>query len=59
LASAWKATGADVASGLDMLLYQGVEQAKLFTEKLLEHHGDIDWNTATQYMAEALGLEHA
>lgn len=56
LASAWHATGSHVASGLDMLLYQGVEQVKLFTEKVLEHHADIDWARVTDQMAAALGV---
>lgn len=55
LAAAWRANGGLVASGLDMLLYQGVEQAKLFTRKLTAHH-DIDWKQATRHMAVALGL---
>lgn len=58
LANQWTATGAHIASGLDMLLYQGVEQAKLFTEKLLVDPGAVDWEEATQQMAAALGLDH-
>ena len=56
LASAWRATGAQVASGLDMLLYQGVEQVKLFTEKVLEQHTNNDWIVVTDQMATALGI---
>lgn len=55
LAQAWQATGSAVASGMDMLLYQGVEQAKLFTHRLLDPNS-IDWQDATQCMANALGL---
>ena len=57
LASAWQKAGAQVASGLDMLLYQGVEQAKLFTQKIVVNPETIDWDTATQHMAAALALE--
>lgn len=57
LAAAWQATGAHVASGLDMLLYQGVEQAKLFTRKLVANPETIDWDKATQHMAAALALD--
>lgn len=55
LAAAWHDLGGEVASGLDMLLYQGVEQAKLFTQKLLGQR-QIDWRAATRHMAKALGL---
>lgn len=55
LAQAWQATGSAVASGMDMLLYQGVEQAKLFTQRLVDPK-NIDWQQATQCMADALGL---
>lgn len=58
LSVAWTATGARTASGLDMLLYQGVEQVKLFTEKLVDDHDAIDWEAVTAHMAVALGLEH-
>lgn len=57
LAAAWQTTGAQVASGLDMLLYQGVEQAKLFTQKVVANPETIDWDTATQHMAAALALD--
>lgn len=55
LAQAWQTTGSAVVSGLDMLLYQGVEQAKLFTQRLLDPNS-IDWQDATRCMANALGL---
>jgi len=57
LAAAWSATGAKIASGLDMLLYQGVEQVKLLTEKLVDQHSLIDWDAVTHQMAVALDLE--
>lgn len=56
LASAWQTAGAHVASGLDMLLYQGVEQVKLFTKKVLEQHTHNDWAIVTDQMATALGI---
>lgn len=58
LAAAWDAAGAQTASGLEMLLYQGVEQVKLFTEKLVLNHGETAWGTVTERMAAALGLPH-
>lgn len=58
LAAKWTATGANVASGMDMLLYQGVEQVKLFTQKIVDNHDDIDWQTVTTHMATALGITH-
>ncbi|NWN86924.1 MAG: shikimate dehydrogenase [Micrococcaceae bacterium] len=58
LAATWQATGAQVASGLDMLLYQGVEQVKLFTAKMVNDHDTIDWDAVTAHMAVALGLQH-
>ena len=57
LATTWQATGAQVASGLDMLLYQGVEQVKLFTAKMVNDHDTIDWESVTAHMAVALGLQ--
>lgn len=56
LAAKWMASGANVASGMDMLLYQGVEQVKLFTQKIVKNHDDIDWQTITTHMATALGI---
>lgn len=56
LAAAWRHTGARVASGLEMLLYQGVAQVQLFTEKLLDHQ-PINWDDVTTHMAAALGLQ--
>ena len=35
LASAWEANGGTVVSGLEMLLYQAVEQVLLFTDRTL------------------------
>lgn len=36
LASAWEASGGTVVSGLEMLLYQAVEQVLLFTDRTLQ-----------------------
>ena len=36
LASAWEANGGTVVSGLEMLLYQAVEQVLLFTGRELQ-----------------------
>src|SRR5690625_172667 len=55
LASAWQQAGGAIASGLEMLLYQGVEQAKLFSQRLRDPD-TIDWAEATQQMAAALGI---
>lgn len=55
LAAWWHQTGSPMASGLDMLVYQGVEQAKLFTERLVAPD-TIDWSAATAHMAAALGV---
>ncbi|WP_022870712.1 shikimate dehydrogenase [Yaniella halotolerans] len=56
LVERWKASGVSVASGLDMLLHQGVEQVKLFTQKLVDPRTTIDWQPVTSHMARALGL---
>ena len=40
LASAWEASGGAVVSGLEMLLYQAVEQVLLFTDRTLSE-GDL------------------
>lgn len=56
LAHAWRLTGAHVASGLDMLLYQGVEQVKLFTAQVADYPHEMDWELVTERMAEALGV---
>ena len=40
LASAWEANGGTVVSGLEMLLYQAVEQVLLFTDRTLSE-GDL------------------
>jgi len=55
LASAWQQAGGAIASGLEMLLYQGVEQAKLFSQRLRDPN-TVDWDDVTQHMAAALGI---
>lgn len=56
LASTWQKAGGEVASGLHMLLYQGVEQVRLFTSRLHPDHERIDWETVTSRMATSLGM---
>lgn len=52
----WQATGATVVSGLEMLLYQAVEQVKLFTQRILEPDQSVNWKNLTDVMAVAVGL---
>lgn len=57
LASAWERSGGTVVAGIEMLLYQGVEQVKLFSEAggypgaAIEHVGDV-----INVMCDALGI---
>lgn len=51
LASAWERAGGTVVSGLEMLVYQGVEQVKLFSGV-----HDADWDHVTNVMCDAVGL---
>lgn len=51
LATAWERAGGTVVSGLAMLLYQGVEQVKLFSG--VQH---ADWKHVTNVMCDAVGL---
>lgn len=51
LATAWERAGGTVVSGLTMLLYQGVEQVKLFSGVQ-----DADWKHVTNVMCDAVGL---
>ncbi|RAX49623.1 shikimate dehydrogenase [Arthrobacter sp. AQ5-05] len=51
LATAWERAGGTVVCGLSMLLYQGVEQVKLFSG--VQH---ADWNHVTNVMCDAVGL---
>ena len=53
LASAWEANGGTVVSGLEMLLYQAVEQVLLFTDCTLQ---PAELLGLTNAMCEAVGL---
>ena len=53
LASAWEASGGAVVSGLEMLLYQAVEQVLLFTDRTLQPAELLGLVNA---MCEAVGL---
>lgn len=53
LASAWEASGGTVVSGLEMLLYQAVEQVLLFTDRTLQPAELLGLINA---MCEAVGL---
>ena len=53
LASAWEANGGTVVSGLEMLLYQAVEQVLLFTDRTLSEGELLGLVNA---MCEAAGL---
>ena len=58
LAAAWMGAGGEVASGLSMLLHQGVEQVRLFTARPRAAAGtpEPDWAAVTRATAGALGL---
>ncbi|UBH23787.1 shikimate dehydrogenase [Micrococcus porci] len=58
IARAWSAAGGGVASGLSMLLHQGVEQVRLFTERPRRAAGGVepDWAEVTAAASRALGL---
>lgn len=53
LASAWEANGGTVVSGLEMLLYQAVEQVLLFTDRELQ---PAELLSLINAMCEAVGL---
>lgn len=57
LARAWSDAGGTVVSGVAMLLHQGVEQVRLFTERPRRTLGtpEPDWSAVTRAAAEALG----
>jgi shikimate dehydrogenase len=57
LAAAWSREGGPVASGLSMLLHQGVEQVRLFTARPRAAAGmpEPDWAAVTRAAADALG----
>ncbi|NUL48641.1 shikimate dehydrogenase [Cellulosimicrobium funkei] len=56
LATAWGSRGGQVVSGLEMLLYQAVEQVRLFTGRVLPAGSAPDWAAVTAAMAAALDL---
>ncbi|QCU79370.1 shikimate dehydrogenase [Citricoccus sp. SGAir0253] len=56
LATAWRHRGGQVVSGLEMLLYQAVEQVRLFTERLRTDGTGADWPAVTDAMARSVGL---
>lgn len=57
LARAWSDAGGTVVSGVAMLLHQGVEQVRLFTERPRRALGapEPDWSAVTRAAAAALG----
>lgn len=57
LASAWSREVGPVASGLSMLLHQGIEQVRLFTARPRAAAGmpEPDWAAVTRAAADALG----
>ncbi|MGO1885304.1 MAG: shikimate dehydrogenase family protein [Citricoccus sp.] len=56
LAAAWESGGGQVVSGLEMLLYQAVEQVRLFTARALPAGTTPDWAAVITAMAAALDL---
>ncbi|MBB5749092.1 shikimate dehydrogenase [Micrococcus sp. TA1] len=56
LAAAWSGRGGDVVSGLEMLLYQAVEQVRLFTARVRTGTAEPDWAAVTGAMAASIGL---
>lgn len=65
IATAWQDAGGAVVSGLEMLLYQAVEQVRLFAAAavaqgaepaLRERVERADWAEVTAVMAQAIGL---
>lgn len=65
IATAWQDAGGAVVSGLEMLLYQAVEQVRLFVAAavargaepaLRERVERADWAEVTAVMAQAIGL---
>lgn len=56
LASAWSGRRGQVVSGLEMLLYQAVEQVRLFTARIRSATAEPDWAAVTAQMAAAIGL---
>ncbi|MFC4430002.1 shikimate dehydrogenase family protein [Citricoccus alkalitolerans] len=56
LALAWQQQGGQVVSGLEMLLYQAVEQVRLFTERIRPDGTEPDWSAVIAAMASAIDL---
>ncbi|MFC0249835.1 shikimate dehydrogenase family protein [Citricoccus parietis] len=56
LAMAWQQQGGQVVSGLEMLLYQAVEQVRLFTERVRPAGTEPDWPAVIAAMAAAIDL---
>lgn len=65
IARSWQAAGGAVVSGLEMLLYQAVEQVRLFAAAAVVHGAEpalrerveqADWTEVTAVMARAIGL---
>ncbi|MGM7667416.1 shikimate dehydrogenase family protein [Microbacterium sp. A93] len=56
LAAAWESGGGQVVSGLEMLLYQAVEQVRLCSARVLPAGSTPDWDAVTAAMAAAVGL---
>jgi shikimate dehydrogenase len=56
LATAWQDRGGQVVNGLEMLLYQAVEQVRLFTARVLPSGAEPSWTAVTAAMAAAIGL---
>lgn len=56
IGQAWESAGGRVVSGLEMLLYQAVEQVRLFTAQLRQDTPEPDWASITAQMAAAIGL---
>lgn len=56
LATAWESGGGQVVSGLEMLLYQAVEQVRLCSERALPAGSTPDWGAVTAAMAAAVDL---
>ena len=65
IATAWQDAGGVVVSGMEMLLYQAVEQVRLFAAAAVDRAADpalrervvqADWAEVTAVMAAAIGL---
>ncbi|WP_313822973.1 hypothetical protein [Citricoccus sp.] len=56
LARSWQDQGGQVVSGLEMLLYQAVEQVRLFTARIRPVGTEPDWPAVIAAMAAAIDL---